>query len=143
MPNRSIQPPAPQGTPPPEAAHPSLAVRWMAVLVLGAGVAASMASRDAQNRAQIEQAVERTAVGDRVFFPLETGPALVFETLPLVRAQAPEPKPEASMIATGTLDGSPHKLYVPSERVDAPGASVSSSWWLKTGPGLFLKVSRE
>jgi hypothetical protein len=143
MPNRSIQPPAPSETPPPEAAHPSVAVRWMALLVLGAGFAAFMASRDAQNRSQIEQAVERTAVGDRLFFPQEQGPAPVFETLPLVRAQAPEPKSEASMIATGTLDGSPHKLYIPRERLDATGNSLNSSWWLKTGPGLFLKVTRE
>lgn len=143
MPNRSTEPPAAAANPPPEAAHPSLAVRWMAVLVLGAGLAAFTASRDAQNRFFIEQAVERTAVGDRLFFPLEGGPAPVFETLPLVRAQAPEPKAEASMLAAGTLDGSPHKLYLPFERFDAAGSAVSSSWWLKTGPGLFLKVSRE
>jgi hypothetical protein len=115
----------------------------MAVLVLGAGFAAFMASRDAQNRSVIEQAMERTAVGDRLFYPLDGGPVPVLETLPLVRAQAPEPKPEASMIASGTLDGSPYKLYLPIERVDTAGASVSSSWWLKTGPGLFLKVSRK
>jgi hypothetical protein len=114
----------------------------MTVLVLGVGFAAFVAARDSQNRTQIEQAVERTAVGDRLLFPKEAGPALVFEAIPLVRAEAPEPKPEVSMIAVGTLDGSPHKLYVPSERVDANGTAVSSSWWLKTGPGLFLKVSR-
>jgi hypothetical protein len=143
MPNRSTQPPALHETPPPEAAHPSLAVRWMAVLVLGAGFAAFTASRDAQYRSVIEQAVERTAVGDRLLFPLQAGPALVFETLPLVRAEAPEAKPESSMIAAGTLDGSPHRLYLPVERMDAAGSQGSSTWWLKTGSGLFLKVSRE
>jgi hypothetical protein len=113
------------------------------LLVSGVGFAAFVAARDSQNRSRIEQAVERTAVGDRVFFPLEGGPELRFETTPLVRAEAPEPKPEVSMIVTGTLDGSPHRLYVPGERVDVTGAAVTSSWWLKTGPGLFLKVSRE
>ncbi len=115
----------------------------MTVLVLGVGFAAFVAARDSQNLARIEQAVERTAVGDRLFFPKEGGPALLFETIPLIRAEAPEPKPEVSMFAVATLDGSPHKLYVPSERVDATGTAVSSSWWLKTAPGLFLKVSRE
>jgi hypothetical protein len=143
MSNQPTPPSAPSETPQPDAAHPRLAVRWMTVLVLGVGFAAFVAARDSQNRARIEQAVERTAVGDRLFFPKEGGPALLFETIPLVRAEAPEPKPEVSMFAVGTLDGSPHKLYVPSERVDATGTAVSSSWWLKTAPGLFLKVSRE
>jgi hypothetical protein len=57
-----------------------------------------MADRDSRNRATIEQAVERTAVGDRVFFPLQGGPRLLIENTPLVLAEAPELKPEASML---------------------------------------------
>lgn len=113
------------------------------VLVVGVGFAAFVAARDGRNRSLLEQAVERTAVGDRLFYPLEGGPALRFEAASLVRTEAPEPKLEVSMIAAGTLDGSPHRLYVPGERVDDTGGAVNSNWWLKTGPGFFLKVSRE
>jgi len=134
-PKPPTQPEGPQS----EAAHPRTAVRWMVALVLGVGLAAFMADRDSQNRASIEQAVERTAVGDRVFFPLQGGPTLLFENTPLVLAEAAEPKPESAMILAGTVDGLPYKLYIPMERVDANGAAI---WWVKTGPGQFLKVSR-
>jgi hypothetical protein len=43
------------------------------------------------------------------------------------------------MILAGSVDGLPYKLYIPVERVDANGAAI---WWVKTGPGQFLKVSR-
>jgi hypothetical protein len=132
-------PTQPEGTPS-EAAHPRTAVRWMVALVLGVGMAAFMADRDSRNRATIEQAVERTAVGDRVFFPLQGGPTLLFESAPLVLAEAPEPRPESTMILAGAVDGLPYKLYIPLERVDANG---TATWWVKTGPGLFLKVSRQ
>ena len=125
-----------------EAAHPRTAVLWMGVIVLGVGLAAFMADRDSGNRAQIEQAVERTAVGDRAFFPLEGSPALLFEGKPLVLANAPEPQPESAMLLAGAVDGLSYRLYVPSERLEANGTAGGPSWWLKTGPGLFLKVSR-
>ena len=142
MPHRSIPPSVPQETANPECAHPRTAVRWIVVLVVGVGFAAVVAEKDSRNRSQIEQAVERTAVGDRVFFPLDGGKPLYFETVPLVRSEAPEPKLEVSMLAVGTLDGLPYKLYVPGERAEGNGSASGSSWWLKTGPGLFLKVSR-
>ncbi len=125
-----------------DAAHPRTAVRWMGALVLGVGLAAFMADRDSRNRTSLEQAVERTAVGDRVYFPLQGGPTLLFETTPLVLAEAPEPKQESTMLLAGTVDGLPYKLYVPIERVDASGAAGSPAWWVKTGPGQFIKVSR-
>ena len=109
-------------------------------MVLGAGLAAFMADRDSRNRPLIEQAVERTAVGDRVFFPLGGTPALLFEGKPLVLASTPEAKPESAMLLTGTADGLPYRLYIPSERLDANGAAGGPTWWVKTGPGLFLKA---
>jgi hypothetical protein len=142
MPHRSFQPPAPQETANPETAHPRTAVRWVAVLVAGVGFAAVVADRDSRNRLQIEQAVERTAVGDRSYFPTEDGRPLVFEAAPLTRAAAPESKQETSMLVAGTLDGLLYRLYVPGERMEGDGSAGGSSWWLKTGPGLFLKVSR-
>ena len=126
----------------PEAAHPRTAVLWMGVIVLGVGLAAFVADRDSRNRPLIEQAVERTAVGDRAFFPLEGSPALLFEGRPLVLANAPEAKPESGMLFAGTADGLPYKLYIPAERVGDNGTAGGSTWWVKTGPGLFLKLSR-
>ena len=142
MPHRSLQPPLPEDTSNPETAHPRTAVRWLAVLVVGVGFAAVVADRDSRNRSRIEQAVERTAVGDRSFYPLEDAPPLVFEGAPLTRGAAAEPKQEASMLVVGTLDGLPYRLYVPGERMEGTDSAGGSSWWLKTAPGLFLKVSR-
>ena len=125
-----------------DAAHPRTAVLWLGIMVLGTGVAAFMADRDSRNRSLIEQAVERTAVGDRLFFPLEKSPALLFEGQPLVLAGAPEMRPESGMLLVGTAEGVPYRLYVPSERMDANGTAGGPTWWVKTGPGLFLKTSR-
>ena len=69
---------------------------------MGVGLAAFVADRDSRNRLRIEQAVERTAVGDRLFFPVEGSPALHFEGQPLVLAGAPEVRPESGMLLTGT-----------------------------------------
>ena len=126
---------------PTDAAHPRTAALWLGVMVVGTGVAAFMADRDSRNRPLIEQAVERTAVGDRVFFPLE-GPALLFEGKPLVLTGTPEARPESAMLLAGTADGLPYKLYVPSERMDANGTAGGPTWWVKTGPGRFLKAVR-
>lgn len=125
-----------------DAAHPRTAALWLGIMVLGTGVAAFMADRDSRHRPLIEQAVERTAVGDRVFFPLEGRPVLLFEGKPLALAGAPETKPESAMLLTGTADGVPYRLYVPSERLDANGTVGGPTWWVKTGPGLFLKASQ-
>ena len=125
-----------------DVAHPRTAVLWLGVMVLGTGVAAFMADRDSRNRSLIEQAVERTAVGDRLFFPQEKNPALLFEGQPLVLSGAPEVKPESAMLLAGTADGAPYRLYIPSERMEANGAAGGSTWWVKTGPGVFIKVSR-
>ena len=125
-----------------DAAHPRTAVLWLGVMVLGMGLAAFVADRDSRNRLRIEQAVERTAVGDRLFFPVEGSPALHFEGQPLVLAGAPEVRPESGMLLTGTADGLPYRLYVPSERMDANETAGGPTWWVKTGPGLFLKTSR-
>jgi len=135
-------PTAPNETLQTEAAHPRTAVFWMGAVVLGVGLAAFMADRDSGNRVWIERAVERTAVGDRAFFPLEGSPALFFEGKPLVLATAPEPRPESAMLLAGAVDGLPYRIYVPSERLEANGTAGGPTWWLKAGPGLFLKASR-
>lgn len=136
-------PPTPRtDAPQTDAAHPRTAVLWLGVLVLGVGLAAFVADRDSRNRLRIEQAVERTAVGDRLFFPVEGSQALHFEGQPLVLGGAPEVRPESAMLLTGTADGLPYRLYVPSERMDANETAGGPTWWVKTGPGLFLKTSR-
>ena len=114
----------------------------MGAIVFGVGLAALLADRDSRNRPLIEQAVERTAVGDRFFFPLEGRPTLLFEGKALALASTPEAKPESAMLLTGTADGTAYRLYVPSERLDANGTVGGPTWWVKTGPGLFLKASQ-
>jgi hypothetical protein len=133
---------SPAEAPKPEIAHPRTAAIWIWVMVAGMSVAAFMADRDSRNRSLLEQAVERTAVGDRVFFPTEGRPALLFEGKPLVLAGASESRPESAMLLAGTAEGLPYRLYAPSERMDANGTTGGPTWWLKTGPGLFLKASR-
>ncbi len=136
------QPQADQpGVLPTGAANPRTAVRWMSAVVLGVGVAAFTADRDSRNRALLEQAVERTAVGDVAFFPAGDRPALLFDSSPLVLAEASEPRQESAMLLAGTLEGLPYRLYVPHERVDSDGATAGATWWLKTGPGQFLKAT--
>lgn len=114
----------------------------MALLVLGMGGAAFMADRDARNRAFLEPAVERTAVGDRAFFPVDEKRALLFEAAPLVLAAEPESRQESSMLLAGTIEGLPYRVYAPRERMEASGEANGATWWLKTGPGQFLKASR-
>ena len=132
----------PPEAPKPEIAHPRTAAIWIWLMVAGMSVAAFMADRDSRNRSLVERAVERTAVGDRVFFPTEGRPALLFEGKPLVPAGAPEARLESAMLLAGTADGLPYRLYAPSERMDANGTGGGPTWWVKTGPGLFLKASR-
>jgi hypothetical protein len=124
------------------AAHPRTAVRWMWLLVAGVAAAAFMADRDSRNRERLEVAVERTAVGDRLYLPLEQKSSLRFEGAPLVAAEAPEPQQESRMVFAGTVEGVAYRLYLPRERADADGAGGAPSWWVKTGPGQFLRVSQ-
>ncbi len=76
------------------------AVAWTIVLIAGVSFAAASAFKDSQNRGVLEKAVERTAVGDRKWFPLDATPLppLLFDGAPLTpAAKQPETMAEVSM----------------------------------------------
>jgi hypothetical protein len=114
----------------------------MGALVCALAVSAVSAQYHRSQRALFEVAAERTAIGDRVYFPLHNGPTLRFESELLVPAKEPEPFAESRMYIAGIADGVPYKLYVPVERVGAPVGTGGPSWWVKTGPGQFLRMGR-
>ena len=115
---------------------------WMGVLVAGMTLAALSANHLHRNRTRYESAAERTAVGDNTLFPLKGGPALRFEGEPLVPGGEPEPMPESRMRLAGVAEGVPYRLYIPEERSGANGNTGGPSWWVKTGPGQFLRMGR-
>ncbi len=122
------------------------AVGWCLALVLGVGLATWSAVRDRNNHGLLEQAVARTAVGDSFFYPVAVThpPALSLEGAPLVpTAKQPEPHPEVRMRLVGMSEGpTSYRLYVPVERTEGNGEVEGPSWFVKTGPGLFLRLSR-
>ena len=121
------------------------AIAWTIVLIAGVSFAAASAFKDSQNRTTIEKAVERTAVGDRNWFPHEASPlpSLVFEGAPLTpAAKQPETMPEVRMRIAGVAEGGNYRLYVPQERAGENAETGGPSWYVKTGPGQFLRLSR-
>jgi len=121
------------------------AVAWTIVLIAGVSFAAASAFKDSQNRGVLEKAVERTAVGDRNWFPLEAEPrpSLVFEGAPLTpAAKQPETMAEVSMRIAGVTEGGNYRLYVPKERAGENAETGGPSWYVKTGPGQFLRLTR-
>ncbi len=115
---------------------------WMGALVAGMLLAAVSASHLHRNRSSYETVAERTAVGDKTLFPLKGGPPLRFEGEALLPAAEPETLPESRMRVVGVAEGVPYRLYVPEERAGANGNTGGPSWWVKTGPGQFLRMGR-
>jgi hypothetical protein len=121
------------------------AVAWTIVLISGVSFAAVSAFQDSRNRTTLEKAVERTAVGDKNWFPLDAAPpaSLVFEGSPLTpAAKEPETLPEVRMRLAGVAEGGNYRLYVPQERAGENAETGGPSWYVKTGPGTFLRLTR-
>jgi hypothetical protein len=124
---------------------PRAAIFWICALVGGIGIAASSAVYDRGHRQNLEKAVERTAVGDKTYFPLAEREKLQLRFLGealVISTQTPDPMPESRMILSGETEGTPFRLYVPAERANGNGEVGGPSWYLKTGHGEFLRVTR-
>ncbi|MEK0446109.1 MAG: hypothetical protein RLZZ399_1430 [Verrucomicrobiota bacterium] len=127
--------------------HPfsKAAIGWMSALVLGIAIAAGSAVRDRAHRRELETLREKTSVGDKLYFPLaERGTLkLRFAGEPLVlSSETPDPMPESRMVRVGETEAPRYPLYVPSERANGNGEVGGPSWYLKTGPGEFLRATR-
>jgi hypothetical protein len=118
---------------------------WITVLVVGIGIAAASAVSDRGNRKKLEQVSETTSVGDKAYFVFseDAAKALRFATAPLVCAsKSPDPMPESQMVYAGETEDHKYRLYIPSERLNGNGELGGPSWYLKTGPGQFLRFTR-
>ena len=136
-----------QASPPPEGEVDlsRAAVGWTIALVVGIAIATFSAASDRAQLNTLERAAENTAVGDSRFYaPTPTdAPKLLFAGSPLVPAEkTQESLPEARMRLAGYTDDASFRLYVPQERENSNGATGGPSWYLKTGPGLFLRMGR-
>lgn len=121
------------------------AVAWTVVLIAGVAFAAASAFKDHQNRAVIEKAVERTAVGDKNWFPADAPPlpSLVFEGSSLIpTGKQSETMTESRMRLAGVTESGNYRLYVPLERAGENAETGGPSWYVKTGPSQFLRVTR-
>lgn len=137
--------PLPPASDAPSQLPPRVVVFWVCSLVGGIGVAAISAVYDRGHRHELEQVVERTAVGDKLYFPFaerEKTKLLFQGELLFLSTQTPDPMLESRMILSGETDGPHYRLYVPAERATGNDELGGPSWYLKTGPGEFLRVTR-
>jgi hypothetical protein len=142
-------PSAPHAKPSPQnegdAALSKAAAGWSIALVVGIAIATFSAAYNRSHLRDLERAAENTAAGDTRFYAGTTdgAPKLVFEGAPLVSAEkTPSAFPEARMRLAGYTDDATYRLYVPQERENANSTTGGPSWYVKTGPGLFLRMSR-
>jgi hypothetical protein len=121
------------------------AAGWCVALIAGIAIATGSAAYDKARRESLERAVENTAVGDSRYYSLSsaTPVPLLYEGAPLVVAdKTPVPMPDARMRLTGYTDDAQLRLYVPQERENGNGTTGGPSWYVKAGPGSFLRTTR-
>lgn len=121
------------------------AIGWIGALVLGIAIAAGSAVRDRAHRRELETLHQKTSVGDKEYFPLAERDTLKlrFAGEPLIlSSETPDPMPESRMVRVGETEAPRYRLYVPSERANGNGEVGGPSWYLKTGPGEFLRATR-
>lgn len=138
-----MQYPAPTTNAP--AQFPKAARFWISALVVGIGIAAVSAISDRGDRKTLELISETTSVGDFAYFPMTEAEikALRFADAPLVCAsQGPAPMPESQMVYAGETADKKYRLYIPAERANNSGEVGGPSWYLKTAPGQFVRVTR-
>lgn len=126
-------------------AFPNAAKIWWAAVVLGIGLAATSAVQDRAKRRDLERVYQTTSVGDKAFFPILEAEikSLRFAEAPLLCPNpSPDPMIDSKMIFVGQTDDKRFRLYVPAERVNGQSELGGPSWYLKTGQGQFLRVTR-
>ncbi|MEY5025705.1 MAG: hypothetical protein RLZZ244_1233 [Verrucomicrobiota bacterium] len=139
-----------QSPPTPGMHFPRTAALWSLALLGGMAIAVRSTVDDRTQRPQIERILQNTSVGDtRYYSPQAQGAdPLAFAGEPLVLAgTSPDPMPDSRMLLVGETDSTRFRLYVPSDRAanGMPNGNDTlggPSWFLKTGPGQFLKVTR-
>jgi hypothetical protein len=122
------------------------AVRLGAALLIGLGLVLALVLRDNARRSTLESIVESSAVGDTRYLPIpdplpaEPFPAVAhFGGKPLVPAgYKRHEKREADMQAVGTDMATGLTIY--RAPVKAKEASDPPTYFLKVGPGEFVKV---
>jgi hypothetical protein len=124
---------------------PGSAGFWMLALALGIAISAISVFQDSENRGDIEEIIQRTAVEDRNYFPFEDRDLIPirYTGAPLIiRSPSPDPMPDSGMIREGLTEDSKYRLYIPVERLNGERQTGGPSWYLKTGPGHFVRVTR-
>ena len=124
---------------------PGAAGFWMMSLLAGIALATVSVVHDWFYRSDLETVVQRTAVEDRNYFPFDERELipLRFTGAPLiVRSASPDPMPDSHMIRDGVTEDKKFQLYIPIERLNGERHTGGPSWYLKTGPGQFIRVTR-
>lgn len=117
---------------------------WLAFLAAGLCVAGTSVRMDKGGRKALEVFHEPTAVGDRAWFPREgsSRPELRFRESTLREASGEiEIIPDVRMRVVGRTDDGALRLYVPEERANGVEETGGPSWFVKTGPSQFLRLT--
>jgi hypothetical protein len=124
---------------------PNAAGFWMLSLLAGITIATVSVVLDSLNRDDLEKVVQRTAVEDRNYFPFDERELvpLRYTGAPLIiRSTSPDPMPDSHMIREDVTEDKKFQLYIPIERLNGERQTGGPSWYLKTGPGQFIRVTR-
>jgi hypothetical protein len=118
---------------------------WICALLVGIGISAASVYQDRGNRHELEKVIQRTSVEDKNYFPFADrdlirlrydGSRLVYSGTSSV------PMPDSRMIFEGETEEPKYRLYIPVERLNGESQLGGPSWYLKTAPGQFMKVTR-
>jgi hypothetical protein len=115
----------------------------MAALILCLATSAAFNSRDDANRSNLETLGQPTAVGDRSTYPQSenTKEVIQFEKKTLVLSATPDVLRDSKMRRVARTDDGKYSLYLPAERAAQLEGSGGPSWYIKTGPNLFINAT--
>jgi hypothetical protein len=118
---------------------------WLFAAALGIAVSAVSAARDHHDRQALETLLQPTAVGDPAWWKTTPAPEGVLRfdgaTLRMATGEA-ESFADRKMRAVALTDDGRFRLYVPEERANGMDETGGPSWFLKTAPNQFLRVTR-
>ena len=119
------------------------AILWMAALILCLAISAAFTSGDNANRSKLETLGQPTAVGDRATYPQSENAKEViqFEKKALVLSATPDALRDSKMRRVARTDDGRYSLYLPAERAAQLEGSGGPSWYIKTGPNLFINAT--
>jgi hypothetical protein len=121
------------------------AALYLAALGTGLVVALASSRMDQNNRRELESLSQPTAVGDKNWWNRETRPQrkLVLQETPLRETSGQtENFSDTHMLFYGLTDDGTFRLYVPEERANGSEETGGPSWFVKTGPNQFLRLTR-